>query len=335
MTRLIIQNPKVRLSSAKNNLIVYNLETKQQKEFAIEIIQHIILFGNAQVTTQLIKKLANKGKSIHYFSRYGKYITSTYIPHHQNFMKQKHQILAVQNEEFKLQISRLIIQNKIKFQRELLKSYDEDRVLNNSDFGKFNDYIENVKSSENIAQIMGYEGKAAKNYFYFLNFLVPDGFRFRGRKKRPPKDPFNALISLGYHILYSIISGTLSIHGNLIGFGCMHKVKQKHASLASDLIEEWRSFLVDEVVMRLIRSHRIRAEMFGTKDDTEAVFLEKDYHIIFLNELYARMNEAHQYFREENKRYNFYSALDHQIQSLNRAFKTQDPSKYKTLGLVR
>lgn len=50
----------------------------------------------------------------------------------------------------------------------------------------------------NIGEIKGYEGLAAKSYFSAVSQIIEPDFRFSGRNRRPPKDPFNSMISLGY-----------------------------------------------------------------------------------------------------------------------------------------
>lgn len=59
-----------------------------------------------------------------------------------------------------------------------------------------------IKGCDSIQQVMGYEGSAARVYFSMLSKLVnKEEFKFNGRNKRPPKDAFNSMISLGYSIL--------------------------------------------------------------------------------------------------------------------------------------
>ena len=54
---------------------------------------------------------------------------------------------------------------------------------------------------------MGYEGTAAKIYFKVLGKLIDEQFAFEGRSRRPPMDPFNSLISLGYSIILNELYG--------------------------------------------------------------------------------------------------------------------------------
>lgn len=52
--------------------------------------------------------------------------------------------------------------------------------------------------SKNLNELMGYEGIISKFYYESLSNIVVEDFKFKGRSRRPPRDPFNSLISLGY-----------------------------------------------------------------------------------------------------------------------------------------
>ena len=62
---------------------------------------------------------------------------------------------------------------------------------------------------KSVEEKMGYEGAAARIYFSTLGKLIDSGFTFSGRNKRPPLDPFNSMISLGYSIILNEIYGKL------------------------------------------------------------------------------------------------------------------------------
>ena len=109
---------------------------------------------------------------------------------------------------------------------------------------------------------MGYEGRLAKSYFYYLNLLVPDDLHFNGRSRRPAEDCFNSALNFGYSILYSCFMGLIKKNGLSLGFGVIHKHHQHHATLASDLMEEWRAVIVDATVMSMINGHEISKDQF-------------------------------------------------------------------------
>ena len=88
--------------------------------------------------------------------------------------------------------------------------------------------LQKAQQASNIEQLMGYEGQAAKTYFNMLGKLIDPAFTFNGRSKRPPMDPFNSLISLGYSILLNEIYGKLEARGLNAYFAFLHADREKH-----------------------------------------------------------------------------------------------------------
>ena len=105
---------------------------------------------------------------------------------------------------------------------------------------------------------MGYEGAAARIYFSTLGKLIDSEFIFSGRNKRPPLDPFNSMISLGYSIILNEIYGKLEGKGLNPYFGILHKDREKHPTLASDMMEEWRAVLIDTLVMGMLNGQPLK-----------------------------------------------------------------------------
>lgn len=107
-----------------------------------------------------------------------------------------------EKENFPLELSKRIVDAKISNQIVLAKRY-----LRNSDYEEEANLFQmknakkKVSDAKNIEQVMGYEGIASKHYFKILSDVVDDKFKFHGRNRRPPKDPFNAMLSLGYTLL--------------------------------------------------------------------------------------------------------------------------------------
>ena len=89
----------------------------------------------------------------------------------------------------------------------LLREFDTDGLLDTSDYSRFEDSVNDIQKAYSITEIMGYEGRLAKSYFYYLNLLVPDDFHFNGRSRRTAEDCFNSALNFGYSILYSCLMG--------------------------------------------------------------------------------------------------------------------------------
>lgn len=276
--------------------------------------------------------MAVRKKSVHFYSANGKYISSLYTSYEENYEKQWAQFEATNNKEFKLKMARRILRNKIELQVGLITAYNCEQLIISEEIEQFYNYSEAIESSCSLNNILGYEGKAAKNYFYYLGLMMPLEFKFKGRSKRPPKDPFNSMISFGYDILYGHLRGALTKYGLNIGIGLVHTNRSHHAALVSDLMEVWRSIIVDDVVMKLIMEHRVQYEMFNIKKN-EAVYLTAEGRRIFLSAMRDRMTQKHDYFNHNSKRFYFMYSVNQQVESLIRAYTEQNPELYHLIGV--
>lgn len=113
--------------------------------------------------------------------------------------------------------------------------------------------------------LLGHEGDAAREYFARLATLVPDEFGFRKRQRRPPPDPVNSLLSLGYAVLQGVVGISVAVAGLELYAGFVHSDRSGKPSLLLDMIEEFRQPLVDRLVLRLVRRHQITPDDF-TRD---------------------------------------------------------------------
>lgn len=75
---------------------------------------------------------------------------------------------------------------------------------------------------------------------------------FAGRSRRPPGNPVNAMLSFGYQVLWNHLLSLIELQGLDPYYPCLHQGTERHAALASDLIEEFRAPIVDSLVMYLV-----------------------------------------------------------------------------------
>ncbi len=132
--------------------------------------------------------------------------------------------------------------------------------------------------------LRGHEGAAARAYFAGLAGVIPPALQFTARNRRPPRDPVNACLSLGYTLLHTQAVQACGIAGldPLLGF--YHRPAFGRESLASDLIEPLRP-AVDLWVWELLRSRTLRDEHFS--QDTSSCLMGKAGRSLF----YASWNE--------------------------------------------
>ena len=174
---------------------------------------------------------------------------------------------------------------------------------------------------------------AARAYFRGLAKLVDPAFAFQGRSKRPPKDPFNSMLSLGYSLLMNVVYGELENKGLNPYFGMMHRDREKHPTLASDLMEEWRAVIVDSTVMSLVNGHEILLEHFVRKEDTPGIFLTKEGIRRFITKMEQKFSTKSRYLEELSYPVSFRRGIGLQIDKLIHAMEEGDTEQYTPIRI--
>ena len=151
------------------------------------------------------------------------------------------------------------IQKKLKNQIDLLKKLKKTRPEQREQLAfvieqiqKYNKQICELegKIDESRQKILGLEGISSRIYFEALSDALSQKWKFKGRSRRPAKDPFNCTLNYGYGVLYSIVERTCILAGLDPYIGFLHTDDYNKKSLVFDVIEQYRSH-VDEIVLFL------------------------------------------------------------------------------------
>ena len=133
-----------------------------------------------------------------------------------------------------------------------------------------------LAGARTLDEVMGIEGACSNAYFDALSGCVPADVTFDGRSRRPPRDLPNAALSYGYAILLSECVGALHAAGLEPSLGIAHAPTDKRPSLALDLMEQFRPLLVDQTVMALLRTRKLRPEHGVVETEAGGVWLGSD-----------------------------------------------------------
>ena len=133
-----------------------------------------------------------------------------------------------------------------------------------------------LAGARTLDEIMGIEGACSNAYFDALSGCVPADVTFDGRSRRPPRDLPNAARSYGYAILLSECVGALHAAGLEPSLGIAHAPTDKRPSLALDLMEQFRPLPVDQTVMALLRTRKLRPEHGVVEAEAGGVRLGSD-----------------------------------------------------------
>jgi CRISPR-associated protein Cas1 len=129
-----------------------------------------------------------------------------------------------------------------------------------------------------IPALMGQEGAAAAAWYGWLAPHLPAHWHFSGRNRRPPRDPVNALLSLGYTLLMAEMLSAVQAAGLDPAQGFLHSVVPGRESLVLDLMEPLRPG-VDALALRLL-DHSLQPHQF-TQQAEQGCRLNKEGRGVF------------------------------------------------------
>ena len=116
-------------------------------------------------------------------------------------------------------------------------------------------------------------------------------------------------------------------------FGFMHRDAEKHPTLASDLMEEWRSIIVDSTVMSMINGHEIALDDFTTRLDEPGIYLQKKGLKKYLNKLEKKLQTSVKYLSYVDYSVSFRKAIQLQVNQLAKAIEMEDVNIYEPVRI--
>ena len=157
--------------------------------------------------------MLSRGIPVSYSSKQGTYFGKLISTAHTDIIRLKKQIYASDDDEFTFSLAKVIIRAKINNQLVVARRYAKDDQEQFDELKQIKYYKDKVEYAKTSEELMGYEGIAAKTYFDVLSKEISQEFSFSGRSRRPPKDPFNSMLSLGYTMLMNEIYGEIENKG--------------------------------------------------------------------------------------------------------------------------
>lgn len=332
MSLLYVDDDKATIGIDANRCYVH-YEDGMKSYVPIEVLDSITITGHAQMTTQCIQECLKRGIPVSFMSKGGRYFGRLHSTGHINTERQRMQC-ALYDTDFSVELAKRIMSAKLRNQGVVLRRYEKSNNLEESENIKaIKRYREKLNQCTRIDEIMGYEGQAAKTYFEGISELIANDFKFKGRSRRPPLDEFNSMLSLGYSILMNEIYGKIEAKGLSPYFGFIHRDKEKHPTLASDLMEEWRAVIVDTLVVGMINGSEVHKDHFYYDIDEPGCYITKDGLKIILSKIERRLQTEVKYLDYIDFPVSFRRAMTYQIDSLIDAMASKDASLYKPIEI--
>lgn len=279
LNTLYVTKPDAYLSKDLNNVVVTE---KGQEIFRIPIqnIEAINTFGYQGASPGLMKLCAENGVSLSFFTPNGRFVSRIQGPVKGNVLLRKRQYELINESDSKLALSKLFITGKLYNSRVVLRRFvrDYSDVINVVDVENVAETIKkrysNLDVIDTFGALRGIEGEASALYFSVFDNLIlnnSETFRFPGRRRRPPTDIVNAMLSFGYTLLANDCASALESVGLDPAGGFMHTLRPGRNSLALDMMEEFRAYLVDRFVLSLINNHQVTEHDFQIHASDNAI----------------------------------------------------------------
>lgn len=266
---LYVQSAGAKIGRSGAELVV---ETRDKEKHTVRITDtsHVVLFGAVQISTQAVQDLCDRNIPVVYLSSGGWFFGMTRGMDHKNVDLRRQQFAAAASTERSLQIARRLVGVKIRNSRTIIRRNASDpptRTLQ-----RLKELITTAEEATSLESLLGIEGTAARMYFEaYGEMLRPpkeEGdptamtFDFDGRNRRPPRDPVNSLLSLGYAMLAKDLTIALQAVGFDPYLGFYHQPRYGRPALALDVMEEFRPLIVDSVVLSAINTGAVKPPDF-------------------------------------------------------------------------
>ena len=287
--------------------------------FPISNIDGISIIGNVQISTQALTYLMENGVDVSLFSYSGRYIGQAMADSSKNIFLRFSQYDTYQNMEKRLEMAKNIVSNKIENQINVVRVYRyKDGFTPRREIEKMRKMQENLSSCKTTNEILGVEGMCSNIYFSCFAHMISCQFEFRGRNRRPPRDPINVMLSLGYTFLTREICSVLESESFEVYLGFLHGIRYGRKSLALDLVEEFRQPVVDRFVIRSFNK-RILSEFDFEMEDEKVILNEVGFR------KFCRNFEKWMIGGERGIEKNFRQIIKQQAVVLKRAVQNKQP----------
>ena len=286
---LYLNTPRLYVGKSSDVLKIKDKD-KVVQEVRLKDVSQVNLMGAVQISTQAVQGLMAAEIPLLYFSMGGWFYGMTQGVGLKNIMWRREQFRCADDERFCLRLAKQLVEGKIRNQRTLLMRNHVEPPRETLRFMKA--LIGEASRADSQAPLLGIEGVAARAYFENFSGMLKVGrtreadpdiavktdetspltnFDFKKRNRRPPRDPVNALLSLGY----SLLSKALTVACTAVGLdpylGYYHQPRFGRPALALDLMEPFRALIADSAVLTAINQRMVTTKHFQSAGDAVAL----------------------------------------------------------------
>ncbi|MEP3478559.1 MAG: type I-C CRISPR-associated endonuclease Cas1c [Fuerstiella sp.] len=261
--------------------VAVRIEKETRLRVPLHNLDGIVCFGRVSMSPALMGACADAGVSISFLKEGGRFLAAVNGFTNGNVLLRREQYRTADAINECLAVGQAVVTGKVANCRTVLRraardTSDQSRIdVLDRIAKKLTASLNEVSNATELSGLRGIEGDAATLYFSSFNSMInvsaPE-FRYTKRTRRPPLDPLNAMLSFAYTLLTHDVRSACEATGLDSQVGFLHRDRPGRPGMALDLMEEFRPFLADRLVLSLINRQQIQAKDF-TQRESGAVYL--------------------------------------------------------------
>lgn len=259
----------------------------------VEGISALYVFGSVDANSAMFNFLGRHHIPMHFFD-YHEHYTGSFSPREYLLAGQMliSQADAYRSDSKRLHIARALVDAAIFNMMKNLRYYANRGKDLTEQLRQLDALRKELERAQSVPELMGLEGNCRQLYYASFEEII-DGFAWEGRRKRPPQNELNALVSFGNALCYTVCLDAIynSQLNPTISF--LHEPGVRRFSLALDLAEIFKPVLVDRMIFKMCNRNEIRDEHFDFIDD--ACFLSERGRKVVVQTWEERLNKSIQH----------------------------------------
>ncbi len=251
---VVLQREGVRVGVRGESVRVTDKNGDLVRDFPLTNLESLAVLGGVQVSTQALAVFAQHEVPVAFLSAAGR-LTAIMDPlGPTSAAVRAAQVRVLDRADRALDLARAVTVAKIRNQRTLLMR--NHPALPERAAADLDAAARCAEQAISLDELRGHEGNAAAIYFaHFAGVFKPEAgdvarrFDANGRRRRPPPDPINSVLSFGYSMLTNDCTSACRLASLEPTRGALHATRPGRPALSLDLMEPFRPLIADSVAV--------------------------------------------------------------------------------------
>jgi len=257
--------------SKEGECVVVKVGREVKIRVPIHNLGAVVCFGNVMCSPQVMYHCTRNAVAVTFLSETGRFLAQVHGPTSGNVLLRREQYRRADKAVPRARIPRSFVLAKIINSRTVLRRAMRDHAESpgldaaHTAVRRLTRLVAAVKEKDRLEEILAIEAEAGRVYFNVFDHLIlaqKEDFVFTRRSRRPPLDNINALLSFIYVLLAHDCRAAAEAVGLDPQVGFLHADRPGRPGLALDLMEEFRPFFADRLVLSLVNLRQIKGRGF-------------------------------------------------------------------------